>query len=751
MAISEEKNLLTPEKLKQKNKNLITNDPEILRQVSLLSQSELFNDSWYLRQNKDIDSDTNPMLHYLLHGAKQGLNPSPKFDTNFYLKSNPDVEAAGVNPLIHYLHSGAAEGRFPQKPSKTRILGVYLKDLIRRPSFYLSKVPTLFAYWQKYGVKGINHLILGKFSQKHHKTNLINIDYEKWLENFGTLTTNDHKAIEKHLETFTKKPLISIIMPTYNTSEQWLRCAIDSVLAQLYPYWELCIADDASTKKYVRKVLEEYQAKDNRIKVIFREKNGHISAASNSALSIVKGDWVALLDHDDELAKHALYMLAYEINQHPEAKFIYSDEDKIDKQGKRYDPYFKPAWNPDLFLSYNYVTHLAAYETNSLKKVGSFRKGYEGSQDYDLALRFTEKLSSKNIRHIPHILYHWRSIAGSAATGHYAKDYAAKAGLKAIKEYLQRSDIKAEANLIPNLGTMLRVSYALPNPQPSVSIVIPTRDHYEVLKACLESIWYNTDYPNYEIIIANNQSSETRTLDYFKELSKEKKVEILDYKKPFNYSGINNFAARATNSDILCFLNDDIEVISKEWLTEMVSHALRPRIGAVGAKLLYPDDTIQHGGVLLGIGGVAGHAHKYFQASDNGYFCRASLIQNFSAVTAACLVIERSIYDEVGGFDEKNLTIAFNDIDFCLRVGEKGYRNLWTPYALLYHHESKSRGYENTPEKRDRFKKEVAYMQDRWKDTLYCDPAYNPNLTLESEGFSLRKKYRPKKPWKNLN
>ena len=691
-----------------KIKNQSVDNKELLKQVSLLSQSELFKASWYLRQNKDVaSSGISPMIHYLLYGAKQGLDPSQGFDTNFYLKNNPDVEAAGINPLIHYLHFGAAEGRLPKRPSRKSILNIYLKDLIKRPNLYLSKLPRLFTYWRKYGTKGIRHLLTDKLTQKNYPPN-IDTDYTGWLESFGTLTKDDCQKIQQHIETFAKKPLISILMPSYNTPELWLRCAIESVLQQLYPYWELCIADDASTKKHVRAILEEYQEKDERIKVVFRTSNGHISTASNSALDIAKGEWIALLDHDDELAKHALYLVAHEINQHPETMFIYSDEDKIDKESKRYDPYFKPDWNPDLFLSYNYVTHLAVYEASLLKKLGGFRQGYEGSQDYDLALRFTENISANNIRHLPYILYHWRSIVGSAAMGHYAKDYAAKAGLRAIRDHLERLNIKAQVSLIPNLGTMLRVSYALPKQKPLVSIIIPTRNHHEMLKACLESIWENTNYPNYEIIIADNQSSEVDALDYFEELAKENRAKILQYKFPFNYSGINNFAARVANGEVLCFLNNDIKIINKEWLKEMVSHALRPEIGAVGAKLLYPDDTVQHGGVLLGVGGVAGHAHKYFHASDNGYFCRASLIQNFSAVTAACLVVTKKLYDEVGGFDEENLTIAFNDVDFCLRLHEAGYRNIWTPYALLYHYESKSRGYEDTPENTSGFKKKCS-------------------------------------------
>ncbi len=626
--------------------------------------------------------------------------------------------------------------------SKVGVLNLYLRDLVKRPKLYLDKIPTLFAYWRKYGLKGVNDLLVSKVRQK---SNFLSINYEEWIKIFGTLTDDDCQNIKKHLETFARKPLISVIMPTYNTPERWLRCAIDSVLGQLYPYWELCIADDASTEKHVRKVLEEYQEKDERIKVVFRDQSDPISAASNSALNIAMGEWIALLDHDDELSEHALYMVAYEINQYPEAMFIYSDKDKIDKQGKRYNPCFKPDWNPDLFLSYNYITHLAVYKAKPLKELGGFREGYEGSQDYDLTLRFTKRLPSKCIRHIPHILYHWRSVADLESKG-----YAIETALKAITSHLDNLNIKAQVSLIPNLETMFRVKYTIPKPEPLVSIIIPTRDNPELLMVCLESIWSKTTYTNYEIIIADNQSSDSKTLDYFKTVSKKKKTRIIHYEKPFNYSAINNFAALTAEGEVLCFLNNDTEVIAKEWLTEMVSHALRSEIGAVGAKLLYPDNTIQHAGVLLGLGDVAGHAHRYCHNIYNGYFYRAVLVQNFSAVTAACLVIQKKIYDEVGGFDEENLTVAYNDVDFCLRVRETGYRNLWTPYALLYHHESKSRGYEDTPEKLSRFRKEVKYMRNHWGKALLSDPAYNPNLTLKTEDFSLRKLSRAKKPWKSL-
>lgn len=717
-----------------------------LEELLLVKTSGYFDSSWYLQNSRSVANlSIDPVLHYLLYGVEKGLNPSPDFDTKFYLQQYTDVATSGVNPLVHYLHHGISEGRHPKSLAKRYVLWTYLKDITNRPKMYFRKIPRLLTYFQQHGLKGLGQLLATKALQEHSRNNLIEIKYEKWLEQFDTLTTKDREDINKHIKTFANKPLVSIILPTYNTPEKLLRRAIESVLRQLYPYWELCIVDDASTKAHVKKVLQEYQ-QDQRIKVTFRAKNGHISAASNNALETATGKWLVLLDHDDELSEHALYLLVNEINNYPEAMFIYSDEDKIAENNQRYEPYFKPDWNPDLFLSYNYVTHLAAYLTERVKDLGGFREGFEGSQDYDLALRFTEDLAAKNIRHISQILYHWRSTSGSTAATLNAKNYAAKAGLKAVTEHLKRLKVKAETTLIPHRGTMLRVRYDLPNPEPLVSIIIPTKDEVELLAICLKSIWTQTSYTNYEIIIVDNNSSKQKTLDYFAELASDNKARVMHYHKPFNYSAINNFAARAANGSVLCFLNNDIEVITKEWLTEMTSQAIRTEIAAVGAKLLYPDDTIQHGGVILGVGGVAGHAHKYMSTNDVGYFCRADLIQNFSAVTAACLVVEKKLYEEVAGFDEKNLTIAFNDVDFCLRLQKAGYRNLWTPYALLYHHESKTRGYEDTPEKRSRFKEEIEYMQSTWQGKLYNDPAYNLNLSLESENFALGKS-RVKKPW----
>lgn len=558
-------------------------------------------------------------------------------------------------------------------------------------------------------------------------------DYDEWVLRYDTLSEERRANIRSHLKTFRQKPLISVVMPTYNSKPQWLIEAIESVRKQLYPNWELCIADDASTDEETRSILKRYAKNDPRIKVVFREENGHISVASNSALSLATGIWVALLDHDDVLTEHALYHVVEAINQQPDVQLIYSDEDKINKDGNRFDPYFKCDWNVDLFYSHNLICHLAVYRADLLNTIGGFREGFEGAQDYDLALRFIEKIKPHQIFHIPRVLYHWRVHSESTAQSAEAKPYALNAGEKALNEHFQRQKINAKVELV---SEGYRVRYALPDVLPMVSLIIPTRNGLHLIRQCIESILRKTTYPNYEIIIVDNSSDDAETLRYFDELRTESRVRILRDDCPFNYSALNNAAVRLARGEVLGLINNDIEVISEEWLSEMVSIALQEKVGAVGARLWYPDNTLQHGGVILGIGGVAGHSHKYLSQKEFGYFSRAKLIQGFSVVTAACLIIKKSIYEEVGGLNENELKIAFNDIDFCLRIREAGFRNVWTPYAELYHYESATRGYEDTLEKQLRFQSEVLYMQKRWGNLLLEDPAYSPNLTLDHEDFS---------------
>ncbi len=561
-------------------------------------------------------------------------------------------------------------------------------------------------------------------------------NYPLWIQKYDTLSKKMIRSIQQQIENWAYQPLISIVMPTYNTQEKWLRQAIESVRNQLYPKWELCIADDASTEPHVRQILESYVERDGRIKLAFRDSNGHISAASNTALELVTGEFVTFLDHDDLLAPHALFWVAWDILDYPEGMLWYSDEDKVNEQGERYDPYFKSDWNPDLFLSHNLITHLAVYRTSLVQKVRGFREGFEGAQDYDLALRAIDQISPLYIRHIPRILYHWRAITGSTAVRPGEKPYAIIAAQQAITEYLGRRNVEVTVTESPDIPGTIRVRYHLPVYLPLVTLIIPTRNAVELLRRAVESIYEKTDYPNFEILIINNQSDDPATLNYFQQLEDSHRATIIDYPHPFHYADMNNMAVTHAQGELIGLLNNDLEVINKEWLSEMVSHALRPEIGVVGARLWYPNNTLQHGGVILGIGGVAGHSHKGLPRGDAGYFGRAGLIQNFSAVTGACMLMRKSLFLKVEGLDAENLSTAFNDVDLCLKMNQHNLRILWTPYAELYHHESATRGYEDTPEKAARFEKERTYMKGRWPQFLMADPAYSPNLTLETQDFA---------------
>lgn len=586
-----------------------------------------------------------------------------------------------------------------------------------------------------YGSEGIPGVALRLYellrNASDHRTEFT---YEAWIRAFEL---NDPVGLEKlktHAQNWALQPLVSVILPVYNPEPKWLAQAIESVRDQLYPHWELCIADDASTRSDVRDVIQHYAQTDPRIRVVWRTENGHISAATNSAIDISRGDYLAMLDHDDLLSPTALYWVVEALQSKPDAALLYSDEDKINEFGERHTPYFKCDINPDLMLSQNMVTHLAVYRADLVKSLGGCRLGFEGSQDYDLILRVMDAASVDRVVHIPRVLYHWRMHAESTAAGHGAKPYALMAAKRAIEDHLQRHKIKAEVEAQLANGVCC-VRYALPEPPPLVSIIIPTRNARDLVKTCIDSIRTKTDYPNYEIVLIDNGSDDAQALAYFRELS-DSGVRVIRDDRPFNYSALNNSAVRQARGDVLVLMNNDIEVIAPGWLTEMVSHACRPGIGAVGAKLLYPSDRIQHAGVVMGIGDCAGHVHKGTLVSHWGYFSRASVIQNFAAVTGACLAVRREHYLTVNGLNEIDLTIAFNDVDFCLKLSARGLRTVFTPYALLYHHESASRGLEDKPEKIARFRKEVAYLRDHWRPLIHNDPHYSPNLTLAHEGLA---------------
>lgn len=592
----------------------------------------------------------------------------------------------------------------------------------------------LYAVLSKDGLSGVRDVIGRSLAREGR--GLTGASYAEWVRRYDTFSKPEIERLHGIARALSHPPLISVVMPVYNTPRDLLIEAIDSVRSQAYQNWQLCIADDASTKPEVRTVLEDYAAKDKRIDVVFRPRNGHISEASNSALEIVRGDWFALLDHDDVLRPHALLEVAVEIAAHPEVGLIYSDEDKIDGQGKRYDPFFKPDFSIELLRSQNYLNHLTVHRTDLVRAVGGWRKGFEGSQDYDLSLRVIEKLEPKQIRHIPKILYHWRAAEGSTASAGSAKSYAYTAGLKALQEHAARKGHNATVESLDGLP-FYRYRNAIPTPEPLVSLIIPTRDRLALIKGCVESILNRTTYRNYEILIVDNGSVEPETIRWFDSLRRHAQVSVLLYDKPFNYSAINNFAVAQANGSIIGLINNDIEVISPDWLAEMVSYATQDHVGCVGAKLYYANDTIQHAGVIVGLGGVAGHSHKHAPRFGSGYFYRVMVPHGVSAVTAACLVVRKSVFEEAGGLDEVDLTVAFNDVDFCLKVEALGYRNVWTPYAELYHLESISRGTEDSKEKVARFNGEVAVMKRRWGARLSIDPYYSPNLTLDSEDYSI--------------
>ena len=559
--------------------------------------------------------------------------------------------------------------------------------------------------------------------------------YHNWIAAYDKVNESDLIELSGQLGMLGETPLVSLIMPVYNPQADDLRRAIASVQAQVYPNWELCICDDASPDEQTRLLLEAIAKDEPRIRLAFHAKNKHISHATNTAIGLARGRYIAFLDHDDELREHALLCTVQMLVEHPHLRVLYSDEDKIDQAGIRFDPYFKPDFNLGLLRSHNYMCHFAVYERELLEKLGGLRPGFEGAQDYDLALRAVDFVDRRAIGHIPKVLYHWRTAAGSTASGHGNKAYAFEAGQKALAAHLERRGLRGDVIEAPQAPGMYRIVWRRPESPPLVSIIIPTRNGQDILRQCLDSL-AQTLYPNYEVIVVDNGSDDPAALDLLSQRERSGQIKVLRDDSPFNFSELNNRAVReAARGEFVLLMNNDIEITHPEWLDEMVGPAMEQGVGCVGARLWYPDGRLQHAGVVL-VCGVAGHAHKFLRRGQHGYMGRAVLAQDFVAVTAACLLVRKSVFEEVDGFDPA-LAVAFNDVDFCLRVHAAGYRNHWTPYAELIHHESVSRGYEDTPEKQHRFKGEIDILQSRWAPLLRSDPCYNPNLTADAEDFSL--------------
>ena len=578
-------------------------------------------------------------------------------------------------------------------------------------------------YLKHYGVRGFYARLLERFEERE-------VEYQEWYEK----NKPSEEELARQRKKKWKEPVtISVLVPAYRTPEVFLRQMIESVLNQTYPHLELCIADGSGENISVEKVVKEYQAKDQRVRYQRLEKNEGIAGNTNAAIRMATGDYLALFDHDDLLAPNALFEVASTIEK-DKADVVYTDEDKVTSDLKEhFQPHFKPDFNPDLLCSNNYICHLFVVKRSLALKLGGQDPAYDGAQDYDFIFRCTEE--AEKIVHIAKILYHWRVHQASTADNPTSKMYAFDAGKRAIEAHLQRIGAKAEVSHTKDLG-FYRVKYQVQG-NPKVSIVIPNKDEKETLKKCLESIWQKTTYSNYEIILVENNSTTREIRDYYQELDGKNGVRVVYWDKEFNYSAINNFGISYAKGEYILCLNNDITVISPEWMEELLANCQRPEVGIVGARLYYPDNTIQHAGIVLGMGGCAGRLFVGLARSRGGYLHKAALQQDLSAVTAACFMVKKEAFEKVGGFEEK-LAVAFNDVDFCLKVRHAGYLVVYDPYAELYHHESKTRGYENTEAKKRRFQEEIEYMRCHWMPDILRDPYYNENLSLKASDYSLR-------------
>ena len=596
---------------------------------------------------------------------------------------------------------------------------------------------------QKYAEKGLRYwrnqgsrALVDKMISKVKTASTREIPYQKWI--IRHLPGN--KELEKQRrEKFDYQPKISIVVPLYKTPEKYLLQLVESVKAQTYPNWELCLSDGSGENSPLTSFLKSLEAGDERIKVAYNEQALQISENTNAGIEIATGAYIAFADHDDELTPHALFECVKALNKDRKIRLIYSDEDKMSMDGhKFFQPHFKPDYNPDLLCTVNYICHLFVVQREILDQVGTFRKEFDGAQDYDFIFRCVEAVDPSEIYHVTKILYHWRCHEDSTAENPESKTYAFEAGKRAIEEHYHRTGIRAEVYQGEFLG-LYRTRF-LRDYDPLISIIIPNKDHIEDLKRCMDSIDQKSSYKNYEYIIVENNSTDEKTFQYYKDLEAENpKAHVVYWDKEFNYSAINNYGATFAKGEYILLLNNDTEIINETCLEELLGYCMRSDVGAVGARMYYEDDTIQHAGVVIGFGGIAGHCFVLQPRGTTGYCHRIICAQDYSAVTAACMLVKKSAFDEVGGLTEE-LAVAFNDIDFCMKLREAGYLIVYNPYAELYHYESKSRGLEDTPEKVARFNKEMQIFERRWPDILRNgDPYYNPNLTLKSQDFSLRR------------
>ncbi len=682
--------------------------------VAQIRSSGLFDEAYYRALHGD---SPDPVLDFAQSGWRLLRNPNPFFDTRYYLEKNPDVLESGQNPLLHYIESGEADGRRPHPDFD--------------PAFYLEAQPDVakaklqpLRHYLKYGRNEGRVVAPFSTTTRPYPTETLD-DYESWLS-VNRLTPKAEERTRSRLAAVENAPLVSVVMPVFDPRISWLRRAVLSVQNQLYANWELCIADDCSTKPLVREYLRSLEA-DSRIRVRYRTVNGHISEATNEAASLANGAWLVFMDQDDELARDALSEVAFRLQDAPEADVLYSDHDKIDVDGRRYAPELKPDWSPELLLSFMYMGHLLCVRRELFDEVGRLRSGFEGAQDHDLALRLTER--TQRIEHIPKVLYHWRAVAGSTARSGSDKSYGFVAGQRAVEEALERrgSDARVCRPAWAVRAACGIYSLDFPNQGPDVAVIIPTRNRADLLRRLLRSL-ERTTYENYRVCIVDNGSDDEETLTLLSECGHQ----VLRVPSPpdgFSFAHVNNEAVRQLRAQFCLFLNNDTEIVAPRWLSRMVGLAQLQGVGAVGARLLYEDDTVQHAGVVHGVhAGLPGHAFAGSSASDGGHMSLAKVTRNCAAVTAACMLTPRALFLQMGGFDEESFPVAYNDTDYCYRLGTEGHRVVYAADAELYHYEGQTRSHHDDP------REEVAFLK---KYADFVDPYYSEHFAKRDPTFSV--------------
>lgn len=632
------------------------------------------------------------------------------------------LELTGLKSNLIYLvfRSGEEKSVYP---IETTSFAIFQK----KTSEYIKKAER---YFKTYGTIPLLKKVFGKLIHTKDKP----VVYSNWIQKH---LPDEHQLQKQRKTKMDWEPMFSVVVPLYKTPKEYLNQMIESVRNQSYTNWELILSDGSGENSPIKAILETFMKMDHRIQVIHHSQSLNISQNTNAAIEKVKGDYVVFMDHDDELTPNALFEAALLLNQKTDTDLIYSDEDKMTTDGRQFfQPHFKPDFNLDLLCTVNYICHLFIVKKALIEQIGMLNTEFDGAQDYDFIFRCIE--STERIAHIPKILYHWRSHEASTAENPESKSYAFDAGARAVQAHYERLGIPAYVEKGEYLG-LYRTKY-LWEEHPLISIIIPNKDHIEDLKRCMDSIDTKSTYRNYEYIIVENNSTEEETFNFYKELqSSRNDVKVVYYQNSFNFSDINNYGSAFAEGKYYLLLNNDTEIINPDCLEELLGYCMREDVGVVGARLYYEDDTIQHAGVVIGFGGIAGHCFVQQPRKNSGYFHRIICAQDYSAVTAACMMVKKTVFDEVHGLSTE-LAVAFNDIDFCMKVGRAGYRVVYNPYAELYHYESKSRGLEDTPEKKARFNQEIAIFDQRWPDILkHGDPYYNPNLSLETQDFSLKR------------